>query len=286
MIKAACSVLGAWGNSTTGPTLLHLQAFDWDDQAPIAKYATITVYHPNASYQGYIDHFHEYYKQQNYKSHAFANFGYGGVIGSLGAYSEVNIGLGSKVWITKEEDITTRLGNPWTYVLRDVAQFSDSIDSALTMLTNAHRTCSIHIGLAEYQHSASNSTDHNIGFRGIEYSARELNIFNWGDMYNTKQHPVLKDIVYWDKYPQPSDNPCLGSLLVDNYGHLDAETMIYNITSISETGDTMNLIRDYAENAVYIAYSAPDDPQGPLEAYKRVHTRIDMGKLFSEPPPQ
>jgi hypothetical protein len=48
----------------------------------------------------------------------------------------------------------------------------------------------------------------------------------------------------------------------------------------------MNLIRDHAENAVYIAYSAPDDPQGPLEAYKRVHTRIDMGKLFSEPPPQ
>ncbi len=63
MIKTACTVLGAWGDSNMGSTLLHLQALDWDDKAPIAKYATITVYHPNASYQGYIDHFHEYYKQ-------------------------------------------------------------------------------------------------------------------------------------------------------------------------------------------------------------------------------
>jgi hypothetical protein len=105
-------------------------------------------------------------------------------------------------------------------------------------------------------------------------------------MYNTSHHPILKDVVYWDKHVQPSNDPCLGSLLVANYGHLDVETIIYNITSLSETGNTMNLIRDHAENAVYIAYSAPDDPQGPLEAYKRVHTRIDMGKLFSEPPPQ
>jgi hypothetical protein len=97
MIKAACTVLGAWGNSTIGSTLLHLQALDWDDMAPIAKYATVTVYHPNASYEGYTDYFHDYYKQRNYKSHAFANFGYPGFIGSIGAYSEVSIGLGSKV---------------------------------------------------------------------------------------------------------------------------------------------------------------------------------------------
>ncbi len=286
MTKAACTVLGAWGDANIESTLLHLQAIDWDDEAPIAKYATITVYHPNASYEGYIDNFHKYYKQQNYKSHAFANFGYAGMIGALGAYSEVSIGMGSKVWITKEQDITSRFGNPWTYVLRDVVQFADSIDSALTILANAHRTCSIHFGLAAYERNASITADHNIGFRGIEYSARELNIFNWEDMYNTSHHPILKDVVYWDKHVQPSNNPCLGSLLVANYGHLDVETIIYNITSLSETGNTMNLIRDHAENAVYIAYSAPDDPQGPLEAYKRVHTRIDMGKLFSEPPPQ
>lgn len=288
LIKAACTVLGAWGDSTVGSNLLHLHALDWDDKAPMVNYATITVYHPNASYKGYIDHLHDYYKVQNYQSHAFANFGFAGLIGSLGAYSEASIGLGSKVWITDEKDITTRFGNPWTYVIRDVVQFADSIDTALTMLANAHRTCSIHLGLAEYKRNVSIDTteDDNIGFRGIEYSARELNVFNWEDMYNTPHHPILKDIVYWDKHPQPSDDPCLGSLLIDNYGHLDAEMIVYNITSLAETGDTMNVVRDHIANVVYIAYSAPNDTQGPLEAYKRAHTRIDMGKLFSEPAPQ
>ncbi|CAF1008294.1 unnamed protein product [Rotaria sordida] len=286
MIKAACTVLGAWGNSAVGSTLLHVRALDWDDKAPIAKYATITVYHPNASYQGYSDHFHEYYKQRNYHSHAFANFGYAGLIGSLGAYSEASIGLGEKVWITKEQDITTRYGNPWTYVLRDVVQFANSIDTALTMMTNAHRTCSIHLGLGSYERNTSIITDANIGFRGIEYSARELNVYNWEDMFNTKTHPVLQDIVYWDKHVQPSGDPCLGSLLVANYGHLDPATIIYNVTSLSETGNTMNVVLDYVENAVYIAYSAPDDPQGPLEAFKRAHTRIDMSKLFAELAPK
>jgi hypothetical protein len=286
MIKAHCTVLGAWGNSTVGSTLLHLQALDWDDKAPIAKYATITVYHPNASYEGYIDHFHDYYKQRNYTSHTFANFGYPALIGSLGAYSEASIGLGSKVWLPDETDITTRFGNPWTYVIRDVVQFAGSIDNALTMLANAHRTCSLHLGLGEYERNVSIITDDNVGFRGIEYSARELNVFNWEDMYNTSNHPALKDVIYWDKHVQPSGDACLGKLLVANYGRLDAANIIYNITSLAETGNAMNLIHDYGENAVYIAFSAPDDPQGPLEAYKRAHTRIDMSKLFSEPAPQ
>ena len=136
LIKAACTVLGSWGESTVSSTLLHLRSLDWDDKAPIAKYATVTVYHPNASYEGYAKHFHEYYKQQYITSHTFANFGYAGLIGSLNAYSDVSIGLGQKVWITTEQDITSRLGNPWTYVLRDVVQFSQSIDTALTMMEN------------------------------------------------------------------------------------------------------------------------------------------------------
>jgi hypothetical protein len=105
-------------------------------------------------------------------------------------------------------------------------------------------------------------------------------------MYNTPNHPALKDVVYWDKHVQPSNDACLGSLLVDHYGHLDAATIVRNITSLSDTGNAMNLVLDYGENAAYLAYSAPNDPQGPLEAFKRVHTRLDMAKLFAEPAPK
>ena len=285
LIKAACTVLGAWGDSTVSSTLVHLRSLDWDEKAPIAKYATVTIYHPNSSYEGYQHYFHQYYKENYSKSYAFANFGYAGLLGSLGAYSELSIGLGQKVWITDEKDITTRFGNPWTYVLRDVVQFSNSIDSALSMLINAHRTCSIHLGLGQYDRNTSIESNRIIDFVGIEYSAREFNVFNWEDMYNTPHHPILRDVVYWDPHPQPSNNPCLGSLLVDHYGRLDPPTIIRNITSLLETGNTISLVLDYAENAAYIAYSAPDDPKGPIEAFNRAHTRLDMAKLFAESAP-
>ncbi|CAF4766889.1 unnamed protein product, partial [Rotaria magnacalcarata] len=68
--------------------------------------------------------------------------------------------------------------------------------------------------------------DENIGFRGIEYSANELNVYNWEDMFDTQHHPRLKDVVYWDKHVQPSDDPCLGSLLVEGYGQLNPEIII------------------------------------------------------------
>ncbi|CAF3927397.1 unnamed protein product [Adineta steineri] len=287
LIKAACSVIGAWGQSTLSKTtLLHLRSLDWDEKAPIAKYATVTIYHPNTSYEGYENHFHDYYKQKYSGSYTFANFGYLGLIGSIGAYNGVSVGLGQKVWITKEQDITSRFGNPWTYVLRDVVQFSNSIDTALTMLVNAKRTCSVHLGLGEYHRNTSIASDPTIDFLGIEYSAKEFNVFSWKDMYNTPNHPILDDVVYWDPHPQPSNDTCLGSLLVDHYGHLDAPTIIRNITSQLRTGNTLNLVLDYAENAAYLAYSAPDDPQGPLEAFNRIHTRLDMAKLFAEPAPK
>ena len=102
---------------------------------------------------------------------------------------------------------------------------------------------------------------------------------------SSTQHPVLTNVVYWDPYVQPSNNTCLGSLLVEHYGRIDAPTVIRNITSVLKTGNTLNMVLDYNENAVYIAYSAPEDPQGPIEAFNRVHTRIDMAKLFAEPVP-
>lgn len=42
----------------------------------------------------------------------------------------------------------TRYGNPWTYVLRDVLYDAHNISTAIAVLTNAKRTCAIHLGLA------------------------------------------------------------------------------------------------------------------------------------------
>jgi len=55
----------------------------------------------------------------------------------------------------------TRYGNPWTYVFRDLLYEAKDLKSAITLLTNTHRTCAIHIGLGSLE-------DHS--FRMFEYS--------------------------------------------------------------------------------------------------------------------
>lgn len=55
----------------------------------------------------------------------------------------------------------TRFGKPWTYALRDVLQFSNTIDDALKNLENTDRTCAIYLGIG----SSVNNT-----YRLLEYA--------------------------------------------------------------------------------------------------------------------
>jgi len=67
----------------------------------------------------------------------------------------------------------TRFGKPWTYALRDVLQFSKTIDDAIHNLNTTNRTCSVYLGIG----SSVNNT-----YRLIRYSETELDVYddtNW-----------------------------------------------------------------------------------------------------------
>lgn len=96
----------------------------------------------------------------------------------------------------------TRYGNPWTYVFRDLLYEANDIKSAIDILTNTHRTCAIHIGLAS-------SADHS--FRMFLYS--ENTLINYDDKNYTHyaaNHPKKVGIAYFDKHVQPSGDSCVG----------------------------------------------------------------------------
>ena len=136
LIKAACTVAGVWGKASANGQTLHLRALDWDSKNPISKNPTLVVYHPSDP-----------------KLHNHANFGWAGFIGSMTGVSEF-LSLGEKVWLPPKYSVKmTRYGNPWTYVFRDVLYDAKNIKQALAILSNTHRTCAIHIGLAS-------ATDH------------------------------------------------------------------------------------------------------------------------------
>ena len=257
LIKAGCSMYGAWGNATAQSTggLLQLRALDWDWKAPIKKYPTIVVYHPNDG------------------SHSFANIGYPGLIGVITGYSDSNIGISEKVWYAAPADYSSRFGTPWTYVLRDVLQFSSDLDSALNRLINTNRTCAIHIGVGDSRTGE---------FRGVEYSYKQLNIYDWMTQPVYDQHPQLPGVVYWDKHVQPTHTYCYGSLLKQYYGQIGVENTIQQIAALSETGDMQIAIFDFKQNYAYVANARADGESGPDKAYQRSFVRLDMGKAFAE----
>lgn len=260
LTKAACTMFGAWGNATsaTGGSLFQLRALDWDVNAPIKDMPAVVVYHPVEG-----------------DGHAFANIGWPGMIGSLTGYSSSSIGISEKVWLT-DEDVTSRFGTPWTYVLRDVLQYANELDDALSMLANAHRTCAIHVGVGD---SVTGQ------FRGIEYAYKALNIYDDNNQPTYADHPHFEGLVYWDKHKQPTHDPCLPALLQKYYGSINAENTIQNIAAEFETGNAQVAVYDFAKDLVYVANPRADGESGPLDAYARQYVRFDMKQIFAEPRP-
>jgi hypothetical protein len=132
-----------------------------------------------------------------------ANFGWVGFVGLLTGVSE-KMSIGQKVWIAKGQVKTTRYGNPWTYVLRDVLYSANNVQQALEILTNARRTCSVHLGLGfKYEHT----------FRMMLYAEKVLINYDDKNYTYTKYHPKKEGIAYFDKYVQPSKDECVGFVL-------------------------------------------------------------------------
>jgi len=69
----------------------------------------------------------------------------------------------------------TRFGKPWTYALRDVLQFSKTMDDALNNLNETARTCSVYLGIG----SSVNDT-----YRIIKYSETEFEVYDDGNWKN------------------------------------------------------------------------------------------------------
>jgi len=258
LIKARCTMVGAWGKAIqdTNGTLYQLRALDWVTNGPFQQYPTAIVYHPNTG-----------------NGHPFAIFGWAGFIGTVTGFSSSPLGLCEKVWLGYNES-DSRSGIPFHFLLRDILQYDDEIDSAVNRIFAAQRTCSIWIGLGDYSNQ----------FRSMQYSLDEVRIYDDRNFPEYKGHPRLPGAVYVDKHVQPSSDPCLGSLMESHYGQLDAVTIKEHISAEHATGDSQVAIYDYAHMFVYLAYASPYENNQFTPAYNRAFVRLDMSSLFSTTP--
>jgi len=256
LIKAACSMFGAWGAATantSSPGSLHqLRALDWGIDNPLPPYSRLTVYHPS-------------------EGQPFATLGWAGFVGSMTGYSQASA-ICEKVWY-EYNGTSSRSGIPWHFLARDILQFDTSLADAFNRIINAQRTCSIFLGVG---------SNHTNQFRVVEYSYDYVKIFDPLNIWNTPAHPQLPDVVYVDKHVQPggrgSGDPCMGSILSKNYGKLDAIMAIQELVSVFETGDLHIGFYDFGANAMYVSVA-----QGNTPAYARPFFRFDMNALFAQP---
>lgn len=94
--------MGGYSNATATGNVIHLRALDWEEHAPMSRYATVAIYHPTEK-----------------GSVPLANIAWAGFIGTLTGYNAAKIGVGERLKGGPNSDMT-RLGTPWTYVLRDM----------------------------------------------------------------------------------------------------------------------------------------------------------------------
>mmetsp|Transcript_1194 Transcript_1194/g.1578 ORF Transcript_1194/g.1578 Transcript_1194/m.1578 type:complete len:451 (+) Transcript_1194:28-1380(+) len=272
LTKADCSMFGAWGDAVSpGTSLLQLRALDWITDGPFQTYPQVTVYHPPTG-----------------SGHAFANVGFNGFIGSFSGMSSVQTAT-SEIGVSFPDDTfgnDSRFGIPFTYLLRDLLQFDPTLQDGLDRITNANRTCSLILGFGD-----GKSTNGQLnGFRGIQYShdvAKFMTDVNQMPVNDT-WHPRLKDTVYYGMdWLCPAYNKVLHDQLQASYGKLTPELAISNITAIEQSGSLFVTYYDLTpeHNTMHISFAAPANTKGPMNAFDRAFTRLDMTAIFDLPPP-
>lgn len=129
LIKAACSIVVAWGEATAGGAAagkpVHLRALDWDTGGPFQKYPLLLTMHPGAG-----------------NGSTFTSLTWAGLLGSITGMSSSGMGVGEKVWL-QYEGTENIFGYVWHFLLQDILQFDMDTDEALSRIATANRTCSI-----------------------------------------------------------------------------------------------------------------------------------------------
>lgn len=258
LIRAACSMLGAWGPATSSSLnggLIQLRALDWGTDNPMRLAPALLVYHPT-------------------DGNAFAILSWKGFVGALTGTSH-HMGISEKKWYTDAPLEVLPQGVPWHYLLRDILQFDLSLESALSRIIQARKTAAIFVGVGSL-------TDGQ--FRAVEYGTNTATVFNDSTPFpgfapTPAAHPMMRGVVYIDKYLQPSDHPCMAQVLQAHYGAIDGPALIELVSRLG-TGDIHLAIYDFANSAMYASVASIQTPV--LNAYENRFFKFDTAALFSQ----
>jgi len=265
-IKAKCSMVGAWGLAVNDDSsLVQLRALDNGERGPLQNFPTLAVFHPLNP------------DTNHRKENVFATLNYAGFVGSFTGWSDAQVGICEKYWGSAAcQCKDSRFGEPWAFVLQDVLWFAQNKEEGADILRDARRTCSIFVGLGD------NATNE---FNVIEYSHENVTVFTDETYPEYPDHPRMKDVLYVDKFDQPSYDPCLAELLQAQYGNITAEYMYRTVSPVLQTGSLHVAVYDYKNQYMYFSNAGYYDPEHPDQqqmGYDRPFIRVNMKTLFED----
>ncbi|EGC34478.1 hypothetical protein DICPUDRAFT_153322 [Dictyostelium purpureum] len=267
LLKATCSIVGAWGDATLDGRLLQVRALDWGIENPLVNHPVLIVYHPETGNGG-----------------PFSILTWVSYVGALTGYSQ-RTGVCEKVWLTYNGTYTHD-GIPFTLMLKEILQYDNNNIEALNRIYNTPKTCAIYVGVGSNESATVDI---------IEYSSSTVRVFDDETPFpgfdpSPPDHPIIKNIVYVDRHSQPSNDPCLANELISTYGSISAATLIDTVGK-EETGDLHAAVYDFSENVIYVSIASTNIPfpfpnkTMPSPAYKNQFMKLDMNTLFNLPNP-
>ena len=255
LIKASCSIVGAWDDATADKEgLLQLRALDWTTSGPFQQFPLLLNYHPTDG------------------GHDFSILTWAGLVGAITGFSSAGMGVSEKVWI-EYSGVQNIVGYPFHFLMQDILQFDQDMDQALSRVATANRTCSIFLGIGD------KTNDY---FKLLEYSYQEVNIYNDKNFPTYRNHDQFDSLVFVDKHVQPSKDPCLNSLMHKYYGSLSPQTLIDTV-SLFQTGDMHVAIYDYERSLMFVSNASPmNGSEGSvIPAYDRQFIGLDMTQMWN-----
>lgn len=274
LTQGHCSMYGAWGAATAGGETLQLRALDWDIDGPFQDYPQVTVYHADEGLLG-----------ASGEGHSFANVGWTGWIGSISGLSSKQMAI-SEIGVSfpdKSFGKTSRVGVPFTFLLRDILQFDGSLDASIKHITNAKRTCDLILGVGDGKPQENKSS---APFRGIQYSHSVANFFDDTNMLpkNDTWHARIPQMVYYGMdWLCPGYSVVLHRQLASLHGSLTPQNTIENVVPIVQTGDLHVVISDLTNMKMYVANAKGSKESGATKAYDRQFIEFDMLNVFAVP---
>jgi len=273
LIRMSCTAFGAWGKSVDpamGGNLLQLRALDFGT-GPFAN-GTIIQVHRN---------------DPNNPDNAFVNVAFPGFVGAITGISQHGIGISEKVYMVygpRSIQPGNYKGIPDPIMLRNILEYSKTKEDAIAYMQTVPRTWAMWVGVGDYASQQLNL---------VAYKEQSAIAYNDQTMEPMNGQPIIPEVCYVDKHPQPSHDGVNGTLptaLNDFYGKINPFTA-KQIVQFHETGDVHWATYDFGAKEMQVAIGrtnskgayCPEDActdDSVWKAYNRPSTNFVLADLW------